>query len=484
MKLSALMQNIKSTGAFDFNDVEISAVTCDSRQVKAGALFFCVKGERIDGHTHAADALSRGAAAVVADHELKTLAKERQIIVEDTRLAYALCCGNFFGNPADKLKLIGVTGTNGKTTVTHVIKQILARAGKSAGLVGTINNEIGDMSLPAKYTTPDPVQLHAMLARMAEAGCEYVVMEVSSHALAQDRVAGLRFACAAFTNLTQDHLDYHGGMEDYFEAKKRLFSICDTAVINLDDPYGERLVQEIKCKTLSYSCSRNDADFTAREIRFSAKGSRFVMLNDATLSRVSFGMPGRFSVANALCAAACCVAVGVSVETAAASLAHCPGVPGRVEILETDTPYTIIRDYAHSPDSLLKVLETVREFAPKRVVTLFGCAGNRDRSKRPLMAQNAAKFSDFLILTSDNPRDESPERIIEDALPGLCDSGKPYKVITDRYDAIAWALDFCEPDDVLILAGKGHEDYQVLNYGTIFFDEKVIVSELLQKRKD
>jgi UDP-N-acetylmuramoyl-L-alanyl-D-glutamate--2,6-diaminopimelate ligase len=194
-------------------------------------------------------------------------------------------------------------------------------------------------------------------------------------------------------------------------------------------------------------------------------------------------MPGRFSVANALCAAACCSALGIPAAEAAASLAKCPGVPGRVEILETATPFTVIRDYAHSPDSLLKVLETVREFAPKRVVTLFGCAGNRDRTKRPLMAANAARHSDYLILTSDNPRDEPPERIIEDALPGLKDSGKPYKVISDRYAAIEWALDFCEPDDILVLAGKGHEDYQVLDYGTIFFDEKVIVAELLQKRK-
>jgi UDP-N-acetylmuramoyl-L-alanyl-D-glutamate--2,6-diaminopimelate ligase len=480
LQLSALLQNIS---ALNIADAEISAVTCDSRHVGPGALFFCVKGERSDGHAHAADALGRGAAAIVAEREIEGIPQDRRILVESTRLAYALCCGNFFGNPAKKLKLIGVTGTNGKTTVTHVIKQILAGAGKNTGLIGTINNEIGDMSLPAKYTTPDPVQLHAMLARMAEAGCEYVVMEVSSHALSQDRVAGLRFACSAFTNLTQDHLDYHHDMESYFEAKKRLFAMSDSAVINLDDPYGERLAAELAGDVRTYSCSRDDADFTAREIRFSAKGSRFAMLHGATLSRVSFGMPGRFSVANALCAAACCAALGIPAVEAAASLAKCPGVPGRVEILETDTPFTIIRDYAHSPDSLLKVLETVREFAPKRVVTLFGCAGNRDRTKRPLMAANAAKHSDYLILTSDNPRDEPPGRIIEDALPGLANSGKPYRTIEDRYEAIEWALDFCEPDDVLVLAGKGHEDYQVLDYGTIFFDEKVIVEELLQKRK-
>ncbi len=481
MNLSALLKGIEIIGLPDNADVQISAVTCDSRQAGSGSLFFCLKGVRFDGHDHASAALESGAAAVVAERDLGL---KNQILVADTHLAYALASGNFFGNPANKLKLIGVTGTNGKTTATHVIKQILECSGKTAGLIGTIYNEIGDMVLPAKYTTPDPIQLHAMLSRMLRAGCEYVVMEVSSHALDQQRVAGLRFSCAAFTNLTQDHLDYHGTMEEYYEAKKRLFYMCDSAVVNIDDPYGERLAAELDCGVLTFSCSKDNADFTAREIKSSASGSRFVLLHGSTLSRCSFGMPGKYSVSNALCAAACCSTAGIAPGESAALLTNCPGVPGRIEPLPTDTDFTIIRDYAHSPDSLLKVLETIREFAPKRVVALFGCAGNRDRAKRPLMAAAAAKYSDFCIITSDNPRDEPPQRIIDDALPGFKEYDTPYKVIPDRYSAIEWALDFCEADDILVLCGKGHEDYQVLHYGTVFFDEKVIVSELLEKRKN
>ncbi len=480
MTLSVLLKGIETICVPDNADVQISAVTCDSRQVESGSLFFCLKGVRADGHDHAASALEHGAAAVVAERDLGL---KGQILVADTHMAYSLASGNFFGNPADKLKLIGVTGTNGKTTATHVIKQVLECSGKKAGLIGTIYNEIGDIVLPAKYTTPDPIQLHAMFARMLRAGCEYVVMEVSSHALDQRRVAGLRFSCAAFTNLTQDHLDYHGTMDEYYEAKKRLFSMCDAAVVNIDDPYGERLASELDGNVLTFSCSKDNADFTAREIKSSASGSRFVLLHGSTLSRCSFGMPGKFSVSNALCAAACCSTAGIDAAETAKLLTNCPGVPGRIEPLPADVDFTIIRDYAHSPDSLLKVLGTIREFAPKRVVALFGCAGNRDRSKRPLMAAAAAKHSDFCIITSDNPRDEPPQRIIDDALPGFAEYETPYKVIPDRYSAIEWALDFCEPDDILVLCGKGHEDYQVLHYGTIFFDEKIVVQELLEKKK-
>jgi len=477
MTLYKLLDNAPYTASL--RDTEISAITCDSRLVEKGGLFFCIPGERADGHDYAGKAVQQGAAAIVTERDLEL---PNQIIVPDSRIAYSTAAANFYGNPAKKLKLIGITGTNGKTTITYLIKHILEHAGKPAGLIGTIHNEIGDMVIPAKYTTPDPMQLHAMLARMAEAGCEYVVMEVSSHALDQKRVHGLGFECAVFTNLTQDHLDYHKTMENYYNAKKLLFSMCKTAVVNIDDEYGERLKSEIPCKAFTYSCERADADFSAKNIKFSVNGSRFVILSEDGLSKVDFCMPGKFSVSNALAAAVACTSAGISCDTVLEGLGTCKGVAGRIEILQTDTPFTIIRDYAHSPDGLEKILETVREFAPKRVVTLFGCAGNRDRTKRPLMAEIAARFSDFCILTSDNPRDEIPQRIIDDAAPGLLKHDTPYIAITDRYDAIAWALDFCEPDDVLVLAGKGHEDYQVLDFGTIFFDEKVIVAELLAKR--
>jgi len=462
-------------------DRKIASITRDSRQVSEGAVFFCIKGQKFDGHDHAEKALEAGAAAVVVQRDLGL---KRQIITEDMHRAYSTACANFFGNPADKLKLIGVTGTNGKTTVTYLVKQILTSAGVKTGLIGTIQNEIGDTVIPAKHTTPDPFQLHAMLARMHEAGCEYVVMEVSSHALDQKRAEGLRFISAAFTNLTQDHLDYHGTMEAYYQAKKKLFSMCDTAVINVDDKYGQRLNGEAECKTLTYACETSDADYSAHNIKFTEKGSSFAFLAGSTLKRVNFAQPGLFSVSNAMAAGVLCLAAGIDLEAVIEGLNRCTGVSGRFEILPANTDYTIIRDYAHSPDGLEKVLGTIRSFAAGRIVTLFGCAGNRDRTKRPMMAEAVARLSDFCIITSDNPRDEDPEQIIKDALPGIKQHRTPYKAIVDRYEAIRWALENTQPGDVLVLAGKGHEDYQVLDYGTIYFDEREIVLSLLGIKED
>ncbi len=479
MTLLQLLETVEYSGTVQ--DCEISAITCDSRQVEPGSVFFCIPGLKFDGHDHAQQALEKGAAAIVVQRDLGL---QSQILVKDSRYAYGIMCGNFFGNPSRKLKLMGVTGTNGKTTITYLMKQILEKAGKRVGLIGTIHNEIADMVLPARHTTPDSLQLHAMFARMVEAGCEYVVMEVSSHALDQHRTAGCKFTTAAFTNLTQDHLDYHNSMEEYYQAKKRLFENCETAIINLDDAYGKRLLNETSCKAFTFACKTSAADYTAHDIQSGSQGSRFMLMADAKLMRIGFCMPGVFSVSNALAAAVSCIAAGIDLDTAAKGLEACHGVPGRVEILPTNTDYTIIRDYAHSPDGLKNVLETVREFATGRVVTLFGCAGNRDRTKRPIMAEVVARLSDFCILTSDNPRDESPQTIVEDALPGLKQhKTTPYKVIVDRYDAIKWALENAMPNDILILAGKGHEDYQVLDFGTIHFDEKQIVLELLEKGK-
>jgi UDP-N-acetylmuramoyl-L-alanyl-D-glutamate--2,6-diaminopimelate ligase len=478
MTLTKLLEGIEY--AAHAEDCEITSITCDSRLVGAGCLFVALKGVRFDGHDHAADALVKGAAAVLTE---RALGLPHEVVVNDTREAYGILSGNWFGNPAKELKLLGVTGTNGKTTITYIVKQIMESAGKKTGLIGTIQSEIGDMTLPAKHTTPDPYQLHALLRRMADAGMEYVVMEVSSHALDQQRVAGLHFMSAAFTNLTQDHLDYHGDMEGYYGAKKRLFDMCDRAVINLDDKYGKRLYDEAGCPVkLSFSCESDEADYTARNIKFSADGSHFAMLSEGVISRVSIPMPGRFSVSNALAAAVLCLSAGISRDEVVRGLSESRGVPGRLEILDTGTPYTVIRDYAHSPDGLEKVLSTVREFAPARVVALFGCAGNRDRTKRPLMGEIVSRLADSCILTSDNPRDEDPMRIIEDCLPGVRKHRTPCKVIVDRYDAIQWALDNAKDDDILVLCGKGHEDYQVLDFGTIFFDEKVIVRELLAKK--
>lgn len=461
--------------------IPAASVTNDSRQVREGSIFVCVRGGRFDGHTKAAEALENGAAAVVAERDLGL---PRQILVENTRAAYALLCRNHFGDPGRRLKLIGITGTSGKTTVAFLIKSILEQAGKKVGLIGTIHNQIGELEFPAKHTTPDPYQLHAMLDRMGEAGCEYVVMEASSHALDQHRLEGCRFAAAVFTNLSQDHLDYHGTMENYFAAKKKLFAMADTAVVNLDDAKGEELAGELGPETITFSLDRDEATLTARNINSTVKGSSFLMVGERIIQRTRVAMPGRFSVSNAMAAAAACYALGIPPAEIAKGLAACPGVPGRAEIIPAPVDYTIIRDFAHAPEELEQIITTLRPYkGAGRLITLFGCAGDRDRTKRAAMGEIVAKYSDLAILTSDNPRTEDEGQIIDDTLPGLAKYDTPYEVIPDRYQAIRWALDHAGKDDILLLAGKGHEDYQVLREETIFFDEKVLVQQLLAEKE-
>lgn len=456
---------------------EIKGITCDSRQVSEGYIFVCQKGLRFDGHEHAKEAVKSGAVFVVCERDLSEI--ENKLIVDDTRLAYALLCKNFFEIEDEDIKLIGVTGTNGKTSTSTIIKHILLEEGKRAGLIGTIQNEIDDLILPAKHTTPDSYAFSAMLKKMITAKCEYCVMEVSSHALDQKRTAGYEFLVSAFTNLTQDHLDYHKTMENYFEAKKKLFTVSKKAVINIDDSYGRILADEFKDKLVTISAENEEADFFAKNIEIKADGSHFDIVSKEGTFHIDFCMTGQFSVLNALTAAAVCASLNLPMENIAAALNTCKGVKGRTEIISSNAKFPIIRDYAHTPDGILKILNGVREFSNgKRVVILFGCAGNRDRKKRKIMAQAAAENSDFCILTSDNPRDEDEMQIINDALPGFENIGTPYKVIPDRYEAIKWALENCTENDILILAGKGHEDYQVLDYGTIYFDEEEIVQRL------
>lgn len=458
-------------------DRPVASVVIDSRQVKPGDLFVCIKGERADGHRFAAKAVEQGACAVVCQQDLGL---DCQVLVENTRAAYGTICANLFGNPARKLRLVGVTGTNGKTTVSTLIAHVLRSCGRKVGLVGTVHTEIDDMIIPAKYTTPDPMVLQSTFARMVQAGCEFVVMEVSSHGLDQRRLEGCRFESAVFTNLTQDHLDYHHTMENYYLAKRMLFEICDKAVVNLDDPTGRRLLQEISCPAVTFSTGDDAADYTARDIRPTSLGSRFAVVGMGVIGRISLCMPGDFSVSNAMAAAACCVGLGLGLMEVCQSLTECPGVEGRAEVIHSDEIGLIIRDYAHTPDGLEKILTALRPFAKGRIVTLFGCPGNRDATKRPKMAKAVAQGSDYIILSSDNPRDEDPEDIIADVLPGFEGSGVPYQVLPNRYEAILWALQNRRQDDILLLAGKGHEDYQVLKDETIYFDEKVIVQSLLK----
>ncbi|MEG1870072.1 MAG: UDP-N-acetylmuramoyl-L-alanyl-D-glutamate--2,6-diaminopimelate ligase, partial [Oscillospiraceae bacterium] len=318
--------------------------------------------------------------------------------------------------------------------------------------------------------------------RMVKAGCEFAVMEVSSHALAQQRTAGCHFECGVFTNLTQDHLDYHKTMEEYYKAKKLLFDSSDFAILNYDDSYSKRLMQEIKIPYLTYSASADLADYTAKAVRGMPTGSRFTFIGKDTIGRISFPMPGSYSVSNAMATAATAIKLGCDVPSVCKALTACPGVKGRTEVIPVDAEFAVIRDYAHTPDGLEKVITALKQFSVGRVITLFGCAGERDRTKRNKMSEIVSRLSDLAILTSDNPRSENPQQIIDDAMDGLAMHNTPYKIFIDRYEAIVWAVAECKKDDILLLAGKGHEDYQVLDFGTVNFDEKAIIQQLLKKK--
>jgi len=476
MKLYELMKNIAQV---DIPDTEVSGVTCDTRsEIKPGTVFVCIKGKTFDGHDAAKDMVAKGCSVVVCE---KDLGLENQIIVEDTRGAYPRMCANWFGNPQDKLSLIGVTGTNGKTTITTMIKKVLTSLGCKVGLIGTCQNEIGDSIYPTSRTTPEPYDLYELFDKMVKAGCRYAVMEVSSQGLEQKRVAACTYQVGIFTNLTQDHLDVHGTMENYYLAKKELFYISKTAIINCDDEYGRRYISEVTCPVKTYSVG-GTADFVADDVLLSASGVKYVYSDGKRKRNVRFGMPGLFNVSNSLAVIACCETLGFDVDEVIKALAGQGGVRGRAEIVPTHRDFTVICDYAHTPDALANVLKAIKESSTGKVKCLFGCGGNRDATKRPLMAAAAADNSDFLIVTSDNPRNEDPEEIIKDILVGLEGKDTPYVKICDRREAIHWAIKNAEKDDIIVLAGKGHEDYQILAGGVkIHFDEREVVAEALDE---
>ncbi len=478
MLSTQLFADISYTGTLPVTD--ITAVTNDSRRVSPGSVFVCTVGRTSDGHRYAAQALEKGAALVVTERPLGLSA---EVTVKNGRVAYAQLSGAFFDHPARKLRLVAVTGTNGKTTVTTVIKQILEAGGHRVGLIGTIHTMVDATELPAKYTTPEAWDLHMLLARMVSAGCDCAVMEASSQALDQLRLYGLRFECGVFTNLTQDHLDYHGDMENYFAAKATLFANCDTVIYNKDDSWACRLpamVQGKRC--LSFSGGGDDtADFTARSVQLTPGGVKFAMVGPRSIQRISFPMPGAFSVANAMAAGLVGLSMGVTAETVADALEHSAGVRGRSEVLYNGD-FTVLCDYAHTDDSIRKILSGVRPFTAGRLVALFGCAGERDTTKRPKMAAAVLEYADLVVLTSDNPRKEDPDAIIATVEPLLKASGKPYLVEPERRRAVNVALEALTPGDVLVLCGKGHEDYQVIDGVTIYLDEHRIVSEWLHKK--
>lgn len=459
----------------DLCEIEITGVTCDSRAAQNGFAFVCIRGSLFDGHKFAKSAVEQGAAVVIAEEDTGL---QNQIIVPDTHAAYSDMCAKWFGNPANSLKLIGVTGTNGKTSVTYMIKKILEAAGHKVGLIGTIHNMIGDRVIETANTTPSAYDLNSLFYDMKNEGCTYAVMEVSSHALDQCRVYNLNFEVAVFTNLTQDHLDYHITMENYLAAKKRLFKMCKTAVINSDDEYAAELIKGLDCKVVTYSTG-NDSTYSAKAIKYRPASVDYELVSDTLINHIKVKTGGKFTVYNSLAAAVCALELGFNVSEVAGAIAELGGVKGRAEVVPNDRGFTVIIDYAHTPDGLKNILSTFRECEKNRLTVVFGCGGDRDKTKRPIMGSIAARYADFVIVTSDNPRSEEPSAIIDDILVGMDGTATPYKVIENRIEAIKYAISTAVKDDIIVLAGKGHETYQILKEETIHLDEREVVAEAL-----
>ena len=477
MFLDTILKELGVSG--DFENREVTFVTDNSSKICEGCIFVCIEGRRFDGHTKAAEAVEKGAAAVVVQ---KDMGLKNQILVENSRSAYAKICAAYYGHPERKLKIIGVTGTNGKTTSCFIIKSVLDKLGCKTGLLGTVKNIVGDKEYPAVLTTPDCYDLFGLYAEMVECGCEYCVMEVSSQALDQRRVDGVHFDAAIFTNLTQDHLDYHGSFENYKAAKRMLFENSDIAVLNIDDEAAWEMVEGTNCKAFTCSVENNNCDYSAKNIRNDASGVKYELVSNSNIGRVKFRVPGNFSVYNSMGAAVCLIELGMDFKAVLDALAECIGVPGRMEIVPTETPYTVIIDYAHTPDGLENVLNCVREITDGRVITVFGCGGDRDKTKRPIMGEIATKLSDIAVITSDNPRSEDPESIIEDITAGIGKHNSKVIVDSDRKSAIRKALETAKAGDIVILAGKGQETYQILASGKIHFDEREVVAEILSEK--
>ena len=480
MRLSELIQNLpcvyETKG--DMN-TEINSLCTDSRADVRKGLFFCISGLHRDAHDFAPDVVNKGASALVVERFLDLSVP--QIKVENVRLAMSYIASAFFGNPGANLKMIGITGTKGKTTTSFMVKSILEAAGHKVGLIGTVCTLIGDKEIEAGKTTPDPVEFQQILREMVDAGVEYVVMEVSAHALDMHRIDGIRFASAGFTNLSQDHLDYFGTMEKYLEAKLKIRAISDALSVNVDD---DRVADALNAMNAAYTRVgiRNNADVYAKHIEFFEKGIDFCLhFHKECDAEIHLKMTGIFNVYNALLAAALCHNCGIDIAGIKKGLEAITNVPGRVELLDTNTPYRVILDYAHSPDALENVLDSLRSSTKGRLIALFGCGGNRDKLKRPIMGAIGGRKADFSIITSDNPRDEEPMDIIDAIVEGIKPVTDRYIVIENRRAAIKYALETAQAGDTIVLAGKGHETYQEIKGVKHPFDEKIIVQELLDE---
>ena len=466
---------------------DICGIAYDSRAVRPGFAFVAIPGAKADGHDFIPDAIDRGAAAVICEKELDLPADVGLVLVKDSRRALAALSAAYFDHPDRKLRLIGVTGTNGKTTTANLIKYLLEKAGHKSGFIGTLGSWDGDEQLSellSASTTPEPLELFRLLDGIVEKGCEYAVMEASSHALDQGRVSSCRFGGAVFTNLTQDHLDYHKTMEAYAGAKAELFSMLDElgyGVVNLDDAYAPDFIRACRCRLLTYG-ENEKADLRLLQYSASMRGMSFTVFCEGRSYDLRIPLIGRFNIYNAMAALCAGLAEGLDVEDMAGWLADAPQVPGRFELIDEGQDFAVAVDYAHTPDGLENVLRAARALKPRRVVTVFGCGGNRDQGKRPLMGRIAGQLSDVAVLTSDNPRDEDPLQILDMIESGIKQVANNYLVEENRERAISLALNMAQTGDIVVIAGKGHEDYQLIRGERLHFDDREAARRVLRAR--
>jgi UDP-N-acetylmuramoyl-L-alanyl-D-glutamate--2,6-diaminopimelate ligase len=484
MKLAELFRGVPCLKMGVGENVEVTSLAYDSRSVRPGSVFFAIQGEKADGHQFISAAIERGSVAIVSERPAAPELASRWVRVEKIRPALAAASRNFYGHPDSQLRIVGITGTNGKTTTAFLMDSIFRAAGTATGLFGTIEYRMGDRVLAAINTTPESLDLISYMAELVKAGGRAAVMEVSSHALAQERVWGFHFAAAVFTNLTRDHLDYHKDFESYFAAKRRLFAGLgagppDVAVINRDDPWGARLLDLPHARRITYGFDAG-ADVRVKQFAHNGAGLRATLATPGGKLEVESKQIGRANVYNVLAATATALGLGISEETIRAGIAGLELVPGRFERVSEGQPFLVIVDYAHTDDALRNVLSTARELTRNRLIVVFGCGGDRDRAKRPLMGQAAGSLSDLAVVTSDNPRSEDPISIMNDAIVGLQKTGNPYLAEADREVAIRKALEAAHEGDAVVLAGKGHETYQVLRDRTIPFDDREVARKILR----
>lgn len=480
MKLRELIKNLSIIEMNADAELEISGVSYDSRKTEKGDMFVAIRGFEADGHKFIPKAVENGAAVILCEE--KPSCDIPYVLVSDSRYGLAIVSRDFFGDPASEMTMIGITGTSGKTSSSYLIKHMLeSKLDAKVGLIGTNGNMIGDEFLHTEHTTPESYELHKLFRHMADSGCTHVVMEVSSHSLTLERVAGIHFDVALYTNLSQDHLDFHGTMEEYAAAKRKLFSMCSLGCFNLDDAWADFMRDGASCRTMTFSTEKNEADLVAKDIRLTADGVRFASVSGDEISMTKLGIPGMFSVYNALGTMSVGLALGLSLADCSDAMSSAKGVKGRLEIVPTGRDFSVVIDYSHKPDALEKVLKTLKPVTRGRLIALFGCGGDRDKLKRPIMGRIAADNADLVVVTSDNPRTEDPDEIIREIVAGMKDKRTSTKVICDRREAIAWAIDNAAPGDVLLLAGKGHEDYQVVGHEKHHMDEREIVADCLKK---